>query len=43
MVKQLYNIWRFLLWLKKRNPDYYVKPRRVELLPEIKNLWKSGK
>ena len=37
------RLWKLFNYQKTRNPDYYVKPRRVELLPEIKNLWKSGK
>ena len=37
------RLWKLFNYQKTRNPDYYVKPRRVELLPEIKNLWESGK
>ena len=37
------RLWKLFNYQKTRNPDYYVKPRRVELLPEIKKLWKSGK
>ena len=37
------RLWKLFNYQKTRNPDYYVKPRRVELLPEIKNLWKSDK
>ena len=37
------RLWKLFNYQKTKNPDYYVKPRRVELLPEIKNLWKSGK
>ena len=36
------RLWKLFNYQKTRNPDYYVKPRRVELLPEIKKLWKSG-
>ena len=27
----------------KGNSDYYVKPRRVELLPQMNRLWKDEK
>ena len=37
------RLWKLFNYQKTRNPDYYVKPRRVKLLPEIKKLWKSGK
>ena len=32
------RLWKLFNYQKTRNPDYYVKPRRVELLPEIKKL-----
>jgi len=38
------RLWKLFKYEEsKDNPDYYVKPRRVELLPQMNRLWKDEK
>ena len=38
------RLWKLFKYEEsKGNPDYYVKPRRVELLPQMNRLWKDEK
>lgn len=38
------KLWKLFKYEEsKGNPDYYVKPRRVELLPQMNRLWKDEK
>ena len=34
------RLWKLFNYQKTGNPDYYVKPRRVDLLPEMKFMGK---